>query len=83
MTLPLSQLVEARFPQAEVSARADRDMSRDGHRHADWWAGDPLNCADCAIAIERAVQDCLVPAHVHTVVCWDDPRCPSHRGSAP
>lgn len=83
MTPPLTQLVEARFPEAEILARAGRDIGRDGHRHRHWYAGDPLNCAGCALAIEFAVQDCLIPGHVHTVACWDDPRCPNCRGTAP
>ena len=74
MTKSLTQLVEARFAEAEVFARASRDIG---------YAGDPLNCADCAIAIERAEQDCLTPGHVHGTACWDDPRCPSHQGGTP
>lgn len=75
MTPPLAQLTEV-----EV---ASRDMGRDGARHPGWYAGDPLNCADCALAIERAEQDCITPGHRHTVACWDDPRCPNCRGTAP
>jgi hypothetical protein len=83
MTRSLTQLVEARFTEAEILARADRDIGRDGHRHPDWYAGDPLNCTACSIAIEQAIQDCAAPGHRHTAGCWDDVRCPNHVGSAP
>ena len=83
MTRSLAQLVESRFTEAEVLARAACDIGRDGTPHHHWWAGDPLNCTDCALAIEHAIQDCAAPGHRHTVACWDDPRCPNCRGTAP
>jgi hypothetical protein len=58
-------------------------LRHDDARATGWYAGDPLNCAGCALAIEFAVQDCLTPRHVHTVACWDDVRCPNCRGTAP
>ncbi len=79
----VSRLAERAAIQAEVVARASRDLNRDGTRHRDWWAGDPLNCANCALMLEQAEQDCLTPGPRHTGACWEDKRCPDHVGSAP
>lgn len=83
MTHSITQLVERRFTEDEIVARAAHDITRKGHRHPDWYAGDPYNCAGCALAIELAEQDCQTPRHRHTVGCWEDKRCPDHVGSAP
>lgn len=83
MTHSITQLVERRFTQDEVLARASRDLTRKSERHRDWYAGDPYNCAGCALAIELAEQDRQAPGHVCGPECWRDRRCHDHVGSAP
>lgn len=83
MTYPRTQLVQRRITEDQILARASRDLTRRGHRHPDWFAGDPHNCAGCALAIELADQDCAAPGHECTPACWQDMRCPDHIGGAP